>query len=346
MRVALIAFALAWSGAGGPPLEVGETAAAPREFTVAASGDLLIHGPVAARALANGGGRVYDFTPMFAPVRSRIAGADLALCHVETPLVPGPVQGYPSFRTPPGLARSIKRVGWDACSTASNHSLDAGEYGVHTTLRALDAAGVAHAGTARSPAERGRATILEASGVRVGLLSYTAVSNGQAVPHPWSVAWAEPRRILADARRTRRRGADTVIVNLHWGAEYVHSVTPEQWALARRLTRSPAIGAVVGQHAHVVQPIRFVRGKPVVFGEGNLVSNQTPACCPAAAQDGLVALIDFVARGDRVRARRVRYVPTWVRHPDYVVVPAARGTASWNRTVSVAGRRPRVRPVR
>ncbi|HYN90269.1 MAG TPA: CapA family protein [Thermoleophilaceae bacterium] len=324
-------------------------AAAPAEpvrLTVAASGDLLIHTPVAQRALALGGGRVYDFAPLFRPVRRRIAGADLALCHVETPLVPGPVQGYPSFRTPPDLARSIRRVGWDACSTASNHSLDAGEYGVATTLRALRGAGVRTSGTARSPRERSRTTMLRASGVPVAFLSYTAVSNGQAVPHPWTVNWASPGPILADARRARGRGARIVIVNLHWGTEYVQAVTPQQRALARRLTRSPAIDAIVGQHAHVVQPIRRVNGKPVVFGEGNLISNQTPGCCAAGAQDGLIALIDFVVRpGRRVRARGIRYVPTWVRHPDMTVVPAAPGSPSWNRTVSVAGRRPGIRPL-
>jgi poly-gamma-glutamate synthesis protein (capsule biosynthesis protein) len=318
----------------------------PVRFTIAASGDLLIHTPVAQRALSLGGGGRYDFAPMFAPVRRHIARAELALCHVETPLVPGAVQGYPSFRTPPDLARSIRRVGWDACSTASNHSLDAGEYGVATTLRALRGAGVKATGTARSARARRRTTMLGVKGVRVAFLSYTAVSNGQAVPHPWTVNWASPRLILRDARRARRRGARLVIVNLHWGAEYVHSVTPAQRALARRLTRSPAVDAIVGQHAHVVQPIRRVRGKPVVFGEGNLISNQTPACCAAGAQDGLIALIDLVARpGRRVRARRIRYLPTWVRHPDFAVLPAAPGSPSWNRTVSVAGRRPRIGPV-
>jgi hypothetical protein len=330
------------------PATAGADGAAgrPVRLTVAASGDLLIHTPVAQRALALGGGGRYDFAPLFRPVRRWIARADLALCHVETPLVPGPVQGYPSFRTPPSLARSIRRVGWDACSTASNHSLDAGELGVATTLRALRSAGVKATGTARSARARRRITTIRVKGVRVALLSYTAVSNGQAVPHPWTVNWASRRLILADARRARRRGARIVIVNLHWGAEYVHSVTPSQRALARRLTRSPAVDAIVGQHAHVVQPIRRVRGKPVVFGEGNLISNQTAACCAAAAQDGLIALIDFVVRpGRRPRARRIRYVPTWVRHPDFAVLPAAPGSASWNRTVSVAGRRPGIRPL-
>jgi poly-gamma-glutamate capsule biosynthesis protein CapA/YwtB (metallophosphatase superfamily) len=336
MTGALVALGLLWAQQVAPPAS----------FTVAASGDFLIHGPVAAQALANGDGRRYDFRPMFGQVRAHVAGADLALCHVETPLVPGPVRGYPSFRTPPSLARAIRATGWDACSTASNHSLDAGQYGVRTTLEALDPAGIPHSGTARSARGARRAPILRVEGVRIGFLAYTAVTNGQAVPHPWSVAWADARRILADARRVRRRGADTVIVNLHWGDEYSHAISPSQAALARRLTRSPAIGAIVGQHAHVVQPIRRVNGKPVVFGEGNLVSNQTPACCPAASQDGLIALIDFVARDGRVRARRVRYVPTWVRHPDYRVLPAARGSDSWRRTVAVAGRARWLRPAR
>jgi poly-gamma-glutamate capsule biosynthesis protein CapA/YwtB (metallophosphatase superfamily) len=338
MKAALLALGLLWAQQG---------AAAPRtEFTVAASGDLLVHEPVAARALANGAGQRYDFRPMFRSIRSRIAGADLALCHMETPLVPGPVQGYPSFRTPPGLATSVKAVGWDVCSTASNHSLDAGQYGIGTTLRALDRAGLRHAGTARSPREADRTTILEANGLKVAFLSFTAVSNGQSVPHSWSFNWATPGRILRAARRARARGARAVIVNLHWGTEYSHAVSLAQSALADRLTRSPAISAIVGQHVHVVQPIRRIHGKPVVFGEGNLVSNQTSACCPAESQDGLIALIDFVQRDGRVRAKRVRYVPTWVRHPDYRVLPAVRGSLSWKRTVAAAGRRPGIAPVR
>jgi Bacterial capsule synthesis protein PGA_cap len=342
----LLALLAALVGLPAPPA----TAAAPEppvRLTVAASGDLLIHTPVAERALALGSGRRYDFAPLFAQVRRPIAGADLALCHMETPLVPGPVQGYPVFHTPPDLARSIKRVGWDACSTASNHSLDAGQYGIDTTLRALRSAGVKATGTARSARARRRTTIVRVKGVRVAFLSYTAVSNGQAVPHPWSVNWASPGPILRDARRARRRGARIVIVNIHWGAEFISQVTPQQRALARRLTRSPAVDAIVGQHVHVVQPIRRVHGKPVVFGEGNLISNQTPACCPAASQDGLIALIDFVVSpGRRANARRIRYLPTWVRHPDYTVMRATPGSPSWSRTVAVAGNRRGVRPIK
>ena len=116
-----------------------------------------------------------------------------------------------------------------------------------------------------------------------------------------------------------------VIVNLHWGDEYRSSPSATQLALARRLRRTRAITAIVGQHAHVVQPIRRVGGRFVVFGLGNLISNQTAACCPAASQDGALAILHVKVTNSRGRVVRVRYVPTYVRHPDYAVIPVRRG---------------------
>ena len=324
-------------------------------FTIAASGDLLIHSPIYDRARRPSGR--YRFAPMFRYVKPYIAGADLALCHLETPLTSGAPSGYPLFRTPGDLAKAIHSTGWDVCSTASNHSLDGGQAGIDTTARLLDRARVAHTGSFRSKAKRRRITMLRAKGVKVAFLAYTALTNGLRRPHPWSLNLARRKLILSDARRARRRGARVVIVNLHWGTEYSHRPDALQTRLARQLTRSRAVTAVVGQHVHVVQPIRRINRKLVVFGEGNLISNQTPACCPAASQDGLIVLLKVVVddRGGRVAA--IRYVPTWVRHPDFAVLPVRRALRkgwaaaaslrqSYRRTVSVVGRGRRYRPVR
>lgn len=331
--------------------------APPVRLTVSVSGDLLPHLPIVDRARALGGGRDYDFAPLLGALRPLVRSADLAFCHVETPLVAGPPQGYPTFATPPDLARAIKSTGWDACSTASNHTLDQGQAGVASTLRALRRAGVRSAGSATSAAGARRLTILRARGVRVAFLSYTAVSNGQAVPAPWSVAFARPERILRDARQARRRGAEAVVVNVHWGTEYRSSPDPAQQRLAQQLAGSADITAVVGQHAHVVQPIRRLGRGWVVFGTGNLLSNQTGGCCAAASQDGaLVELRLLVPPGGRARVAGVRYTPTWVRHPDYTVLPVGRALArgqadvaalraSYARTVRVMGRARGVRPV-
>jgi hypothetical protein len=316
-------------------------------LTIGVSGDLLPHLQIVARARALAGGSGYDFRPLLRPIRRWVRRNSLSFCHVETPLTPAPPAGYPLFNSPPAIARAVRATGFDACSTASNHSLDRGQAGIDATRRALHRAGVHHTGSFSSHRQRRRPLLLRARGVRVAFLAYTQMTNGIPLPHPWSVNIARAGRILRDARRARRAGARVVIVNLHWGTEYQHAPDAFQRALARRLARSHAITAVVGQHVHVVQPIRRVGRLWVVFGEGNLFSSQTAACCPAASQDGMLVRLHLRVGSHRARVTHITYTPTWVRHPDYAVVHAADAErASWRRTVAVVGRSRRVRPAR
>jgi poly-gamma-glutamate capsule biosynthesis protein CapA/YwtB (metallophosphatase superfamily) len=347
-------------GAASPRASTERTQASPRaakaepkrrRFTVAASGDLLMHSPLLDRALDNGGGGKYDFAPFFREIRPYLEKrADLALCHVETPMGPGPPATYPVFNTPTELARAIRKTGWDACSTASNHSLDRGRAGIAGTIEALDKRGIAHAGTYASKRASRRPTILRVAGVKLAFISYTDATNGFRAPTDWALneyAAADPKAgakaILADARDARDAGADAVIVNVHWGTEYASRPNASQRAVAKRLTDSKVITAVVGQHPHVVEPIERINGKFVVFSEGNLVSNQSAAAgLPAATQDGLIALLRFEAAGEDVRVLRVKYLPTWVRPGDFTVLPAE---PSADRRYAAALRQSRARTV-
>lgn len=353
MRLACALLAAALLGALAP----GATGAPAQTITVSVSGDLLVHEAVWRQAQAYGGARGFDFRPMFRRIRPLIAGADLSICHVETPLTAKPATFFPVFSTPLALAPAIRRAGWDACSTASNHTLDQGPDGIASTLRALDAAGVEHTGSARSAHEARRPLILETrSGVRVALLAYTQVTNGQ-VPEPaWRVndIGVDARPILAAARRARAAGAQVVIVNVHWGVETQAEPSAEQLALARALGRSPLITAVVGQHAHVVQPIRWAGRALVLFGEGNLLSGQGELKqfgLPKASQDGLIGLLRFrVPERGRASLTRIDYAPVYVDHADYAVIPVGvdrslpEYAASWARTVDTLGRGPRYGP--
>ena len=88
-----------------------------------------------------------------------------------------------------------------------------------------------------------------------------------------------------------------MIVNIHWGDEYSSEPNASQREVAKKLTASTVITAVVGQRPHVVQAIERINGKFVVFSEGNLVSNQGAASgLPVETQDGLIALLDFRGR--------------------------------------------------
>src|SRR5438128_1248519 len=61
----------------------------PVSLTVEVNGDLLIHSPVWKAALQYGHG-TYDFSPMLREIAPYIRRADLAICHVETPMTPRP----------------------------------------------------------------------------------------------------------------------------------------------------------------------------------------------------------------------------------------------------------------
>lgn len=299
----------------------------PSTFTIAVTGDVLPHMPVIAAARRAHGS--YDFRPLLRGIRRPIRAADLALCHLEAPLTRDltALSGYPVFNAPHHLAAALAHVGYDGCSVASNHAMDRGTTGVRETLRALDRAGLGHAGTARTRREARRVRMYAVQGRQVAHLSYTYGLNGAVVPsdRPWTVDLVDRRSILRDARRARRHGADLVVVSLHWGAEYVTAPTAAQRRLAGRLLTSRAVDALVGHHAHVVQPVARRHGKVVAYGLGNLLSNQTAACCRAATQDGVIVRLVIGERRDgSLRVHRVEYVPTMVRHPQRSVVVVRR----------------------
>lgn len=349
--------------AGQSKASGGERSAAVR-FTVATSGDLLIHSPVWLSALNYGGGE-YDFSPMFASIKRFIRGPDLSICHVETPITTGEPSGYPVFSAPSALARAIRKAGWRACDTASNHSVDQGQAGIDETGELLDKAGVAHTGSFSSARQRRRPLILKAGRARVGLLAYTDATNGLPLPSPWSVnvlPAAEPtaakaRVVAKDARRLKAAGADVIVVNMQWGDENSTTPNSSQRELARAILAIDEVSVIAGQGPHVIQPIERIGNKFVVFSTGNLLSNQGPhAALPAETQDGMIALFRFHMEGGEASVRRVDYVPTWVTpysheilpagflpdsHPDY----AGELAASWQRTVEIAGKGARIKPV-
>lgn len=310
------------------------TTAPRREATIAFAGDVLIHSAVW-RAAATGGG--YDFTPMLAPIAPLVSAADLAICHLEVTLgLPGdPPSTYPRFRAPRELAGNLAAAGWDGCSLASNHALDFGEQGVVATLDAFDEVGLGHAGTARTPEERARGARYEPGGIRVAHLSYAYWFNGLTVPpgRAWLADQIDPTLILADARAARAQGAELVVVSLHWGDEYRHEVSAAQQAVAEALAAVPgAVDLVVGHHAHVVQPISKVGALWVVWGMGNLLSDNSPPCCVREATDGVVVTATVGDTDDGVAVTGIEFTPTWNERDTFRVLPAAtalaEGTAS------------------
>ena len=222
------------------------------------------------------------------------------MCHLETPLAPaaGPFEGYPEFSVPPQVLDGLLSTGFDACSTASNHTLDQGTAGLTRTLDDLDAAGLAHDGSYRTAADAETPTVISTPNGTVGLISATYGLNTGEPDEPWMVTPLDPAAIIAKAERAKAAGADIVIVAIHAGLEYETEPNSDQVDAAETLLASPAIDLVYGHHAHVVQPMEKINGKWAIYGLGNMIAAQeTPI---DQTHEGLLVRVTFsqTAAGD------------------------------------------------
>ncbi len=307
------------------PADTTTVVPAPVTMSVAFAGDILIHSQVWKAATVNAGGSGYDFTPMFARVKPLIEGVDLAICHLEVPLVAlgeKPTTN-PLYSAPTEIAWAIKEMGFDRCSNASNHTFDNGVKGIEATLNEFDALGLGHAGMARTPEEI-EPKVFDVKGIKVTHLSYTFGFNDIPAPNgeTWRSALIDPSRIIADAQKARDMGAQVVIVSMHWGRETQTDLSDFQLTNADAITKSGLINLVIGHHAHVVQKIEQVNGVWTVFGLSNLISYlpTTDAFTPNT-QDGMIVTTNITLNPDgSVVVEKPVVYPTWVDKKNGVVV--------------------------
>ncbi len=347
--VLLLAAGCSEAPAGPSSADVPSTAPtappAPDSVTLLATGDVLVHqdGALTGGARQPDGG--HDFTGVFAPVAGLIGAADLAICHLETPVAAagGPYRGYPSFAVQPEIVDALGAAGYDLCSTASNHSLDDGFDGVTRTLDALDAAGIAHTGTHRSAPASREPTIVDVGGVRIGHVAATFSLNGVPLPpgREWAVdvaAVPDLGGLLAAAARARAAGADVVVASLHCCREYDNDPTDAQVAAVRTLLASPDVDLVLGHHAHVVQPVERIGGEWVAYGLGNHLAEHSTQGYPT--EDSVAARFTFSRGADgRFTVSKAEAVPLRIEIGDDGVRIVPADPESFTRIAGVLDRR-------
>lgn len=275
---------------------------------VAVAGDILLHPALWAQAELDGKGK-YDFDPLLAGIAPYLDQSDLALCNLETPVAApnGPFGGYPMFNVPPQIIPALKKAGYDGCTTASNHSMDAGVAGVKRTLDALAAAGMVSTGSYRSKAEAQRPLLVPVGSAKVAVIAGTYSLNGMKEDVPWRVDDIEKASLVARAKAARAAGADIVLAAIHDGAEYTSTPTAAQLALYRSLAASGEFDFIYSHHTHSVLPIEKHRGTWIVYGLGNSVAKH--ATRTALNKEGLTVKMQFVRTGNTWKSGDLVWAP-------------------------------------
>jgi poly-gamma-glutamate synthesis protein (capsule biosynthesis protein) len=146
--------------------------------------------------------------------------------------------------------------------------------------------------------------------------------------------------ILAQAKALKARGAEFVVVSIHWGDQYIRMPNAQQRQLAKDLLTSPDVDLILGDHVHVVQPCEKINDKYVEYGMGNFLSNQSPTqdrTLKNDNQDGSLETYTIEEQSPGTfKTVKMVYAPTWVVIPNRHVVLASpdKYKDSYTRTVS------------
>lgn len=269
--------------------------------SVMLAGDLLVHPQLWDQARLDAGTtgkQPLDFEPLLEGMRPYISGTDLAVCHMETPVAEadGPYAGYPMFNVPPQILTAAAAVGYQACTTASNHTVDAGTEGLNRTLGVLDSLGLEHTGSYATEADSEIPMILDTSGARISVIEATYGLNGLEAEHPWQVDMLDAEDMIARAQAAREQGADIVLGAVHAGDEYASMPNAQQIETAHALADSGQFDLIYGHHTHSVLPIENYNGTWIVYGLGNAVTKLSPWY--AVNNEGLIVRAQFAQEND------------------------------------------------
>lgn len=315
------------SGLGGPISFSGACAAGPRA-TVAAVGDVLLHGPLQKQAIAlSTRGR---FATLWSPVADLLAAADTTYANFEGPSAAGTnmsgrsvtdpgfvfdgvvYSSYPQFNYHGSLPEDLVSTGFDVVSSANNHSLDRRGLGADRTIEALRAAGLPYTGTRRRDEPTAPwHTVTETNGMQLAWLACTFSTNGIPDTSDQTLGcWSDETLVLEQIRTLRATpGIDAVVVTPHWGEEYTSNPSAAQRQLAKRFIEAGAT-LVLGSHPHVLQPwekVKTADGREgfVIYSLGNFVSGQAQL----ARRSTMLLYVGLTKTTAGVVVNGVRYVP-------------------------------------
>ena len=256
-----------------------------------------------------------------------VADSDLILVNLESP-----------------LARNSGTVGLFSRKTftglANNHIMDAGDHGLLETMDLLSAHGVPHAGAGRNLESARQPAVIEADGLRLGILS-AADPRFHAAGRTTAGVFPAQSELLRESIAETTRRCDHVIVSLHVGIEFLPYPSPAQLCLADTCLAAGA-SLVLFHHAHCIAGHRQDARGVVLFGTGKYLF-------PYDFYVGHHGLTRWAIRRARraaawqvrlAKARDVhvqRVIPLWIGangFPEKPADPDAEWTLRWIRRLS------------
>lgn len=189
-----------------------------------------------------------------------------------------------NYRMHPDNIPCITAAKIDCCTLANNHVLDWGHPGLAETLDTLHRFKLKSAGAGLNSSEAQAPAIMDVAGKgRVLVFSFGTGSSG--VTQEWAAGrdragvnlleTLSDRAIQQIAKQVRaiKQPGDVVIASIHWGGNWGYAIAEQQITFAHKLIDEANVDVIHGHSSHHPKGIEIYRGKPVIYGCGDLLND-------------------------------------------------------------------------
>lgn len=223
-----------------------------------------------------------DYSPALKPMEKTLQNYDYLIANQESLAIGNkfPLSGYPRFSSPDFIIRDVKEAGADMLNLANNHILDHGEAALRTEFENIEKYDLPYVGAYQSEKDANKPRVVDVDGIKIGVVSYTYGTNGFKVPagKEYLVNYIDENKIKRDIKKIKKL-SDVVVVNMHWGTEYVTKENDTQRHLAKVINKAGG-DIIFGGHPHVIQPYDEIVGKDghktgVFYSIGNFYATIT-----------------------------------------------------------------------
>lgn len=194
----------------------------------------------------------------------------------------------------------LKSLPVDLVSLANNHIGDTFISGYRKTMALLDDLGIDYFGASDQPNEEFRIYRKDIKGLKFSFINACHADTHPKLPKNIDLKVSDYSfYLLKELVLSEKQKERMVVLLFHWGgtSDYGHFPDFYQIKDARKLIDAGA-DAIIGHHAHCIQPFEFYKGKPILYCLGNfcfddIISHNTIYPIRETGRLGYIAHIDF-----------------------------------------------------
>ncbi len=252
--------------------------------------------------------------------------ADVRIINLETSITQNEKHSDKgiNYRMHPKNIECLKKADISCCSLANNHILDWGTDGLVETITTLKHAGINYAGAGLNKQEARSPAVLNIAG-KGRILVFACGMPSSGISYSWRATTESPGLYLINDLSDKtlgelneiiqdyRKNGDIVILSIHWGSNWGYNIPAGRREFAHKLIDRCGIDIIHGHSSHHPIGIEVYKGKPILYGCGDLINDYEGISGHESFKPYLGALYFIRMQVEKRKMISLQLIPTRMR---------------------------------